>query len=539
LSLSSLFPHLAGLHLEHVTLEAETVTMHLAASTRYARCPLCTRRSKRVQSVYHRTVADLPLAGRQLLLRLRVRRFRCGAQGCPRAIFAERFPTLVAAHGRRSWGQREALEAIAFALGGSAGARLATRLGSPISRATLLRLLRSADVPAQPVPRVLGIDDWAFRKGHRYGTILVDLERRHVVDLLEDRKAATLAPWLSQYPGIEVISRDRAPAYAEAARKGAPQAVQVLDRWHLFQNLVEALERCLLRFRPALKLAAGVGDSVLGPIPTSTEANLAPWRQRAAAASQQKHATKVERYEQMRTLRAAGFTVLDIAQIVGATRRTVYRYLALGGPPERQQPRRFGRRVLAPYEPYLQRRWAEGCRNRSRLFREIRLLGYQHSARTVSLFLKRLEQDPSASAAVTSRPTVTRVPSARRVASLLVCRKDRLPEEDRDYLRRLSDHEPTIACAYGLAQEFAEMARERTGQGFDAWLTRATASGITELDRFARGLTDDRAAVEAGLTLEWSNGQTEGQVNKLKLLKRQMYGRANVDLLRQRVLQVA
>jgi transposase len=192
--------------------------------------------------------------------------------------------------------------------------------------------------------------------------------------------------------------------------------------------------------------------------------------------------------------------------------------------------------VLAPYESYLIRRWAEGCRNRSRLFREIRLLGYQHSARTVSLFLKRLEQDPSASAAVTSRPTVTRVPSARHVASLLVCRKDRLPEEERDYLRRLCDHEPTIACAYGLAQEFAEMARERTGQGFDAWLTRATASGITELGRFARGLTDDRAAVEAGLTLEWSNGQTEGQVNKLKLLKRQMYGRANVDLLRQRVL---
>jgi transposase len=539
LSLSSLFPHLVGLRLEQVTLDGEMVALHLAASARFARCPLCTRRSKRVQSVYHRTVADLPIAGRQLILRLRVRRFRCGGKRCPRAIFAERFPKLVAAYGRRTLGQRAALEAIAFALGGSAGARLASRLGSPISRITLLRLLRRADVPARPAPRVLGVDDWAFRKGHRYGTILVDLERRRIVDLLADRKAETLAPWLSQYPGLEVISRDRAPAYAEAARKGAPQAVQVLDRWHLFQNLVEALERCLLRFRPALKVAAGVGESVLGPIPTSTEANLVPWRQRAEAASQQKHAAKVERYQQMRTLRDAGFTVLDIAQIVGATRRTVYRYLALGAPPERQQPRHSGRRVLAPYEAYLIQRWAEGCRNRSRLFREIRLLGYQHSARTVSLFLKRLEQDPSASAAVTSRRTVTRVPSARHVASLLVCRKDRLPEEEREYLRRLCDHEPTIACAYGLAQEFAEMARERTGQGFDAWLTRATDSGITELDRFARGLTDDRAAVEAGLTLEWSNGQTEGQVNKLKLLKRQMYGRANVDLLRQRVLQAA
>jgi transposase len=312
-SLASLFPQLTGLRLEQVALDGESVTLHLAASTRFARCPLCTRRSKRAHSSYHRTVADLPLAGRQLILRLQVRRFRCGARRCPRAIFAERFPKLVAAYGRRTLGQRRALEVIAF---------------------------------------------------------------------------------------------------------------------------------------------------------------------------------------------------------------------ALGGPPERQRPQRSTHRVLAPYELYLIQRWAEGCRNRARLFREIRRLGYHHSARTVSLFLKRLHNEqPSTSTAAPPRQTMTRVPSARHVASLLVWRKERLPEEERNYLRRLCDQEPTIARAYELAQEFAAMARERTGQELDAWLTRATTSEITELDRFARGLTDERAAVEAGLCQEWSNGQTEGQVNKLKLLKRQMYGR--------------
>jgi transposase len=187
----------------------------------------------------------------------------------------------------------------------------------------------------------------------------------------------------------------------------------------------------------------------------------------------------------------------------------------------------------------LIQRWTAGCRNRSRLFREIRLLGYRHSARTVSLFLQRLEHDPSTSAVGTSGPTVTRVPSARHVASFLIWRQDQLSDEERTYLQRLCDHEPTIARAYELAQAFAEMARERTGQAFEAWLTSVAASGIAELQRFASGLLEDRAAVEAALTLEWSNGQTEGQVNKLKLLKRQMYGRANFDLLRQRALHVA
>jgi transposase len=536
---TNLLPPGHGLQLREVSIGPDQIVATLEATASRGPCPSCGTRSTGVHSHYQRTIADLPWGGHTVRLHLHVRKFFCRQPACLRRVFTERLPHPVAPYARRTARLDSVLSLLAFAIGGETGARLAGRLGMTTKPATLLRLMRRATVPEQPTPRVLGGDDWAFRKGHRYGTILVDLEQHRVVDVLPARHAEPLVDWLKAHPGVEVFSRDRAPAYAEAARKGAPQAVQVADRWHLIQNLVEALERCLLRFRPALKVAAGVGDSVLGPLPSSSETNLVPWQQRAEAASQQKHASKVERYEQMRTLRAAGFTVLDIAQMVGATRRTVYRYLALEGPPERQQPPRPGRGVLAPYEPYLIQRWAGGCRNRSRLFQEIRLLGYQHSARTVSLFLKRLEQEPSASAAAPSLPTVTRVPSARHVACTLVLRKDRLPEEEREYLRGLCDHEPTIALAYDLAQEFAGMARERTGQGFDAWLTRATSSGITELDRFARGLTDDRAAVEAGLSLEWSNGQTEGQINKLKLLKRSMYGRANLDLLRLRLLQAA
>src|SRR3954447_6038713 len=388
---TNLLPTDDGLRLNDVSIGPGQIVATLEATAARSTYPVCGTWSETIHSLYQRTIADLPWGRQTVRLHLRVRKFFCRQPTCSRRVFTERLPSVVAPYARRTTRLTEVVRLLAFALGGEPGARIVKRLGMAASPATLLRLIRRTAVPPAPTPRARGVDDWAFRKGHRYGTILVDLEQRRIIDLLADRKAETLAPWLSQYPGLEVIGRDRASAYAEAARKGAPQAVQVADRWHVLQNLVEALERCLLRFKPALKAAAGAGDSILGPLPSSSEADLVPWQQRAEAASQQKHAGKMERYEQMRTLRAAGFTVLDIAQIVGATRRTVYRYLALGGPSERQRPQHSKHRVLAPYEPYLIRRWAEGCRNRSRLFREIRLLGYQHSARTVSLFLKRLE----------------------------------------------------------------------------------------------------------------------------------------------------
>jgi transposase len=536
---TSLLPPRHGLHLRDVSIGAEQLVVTLEAIAPRGTCPRCGTWSEAVHSLYQRTIADLPWGPQMVRLHLSVRKFFCRQPTCTQRIFTERLPHIVAPYARRTARLESVLRILAFAVGGEPGAKLVERLGMTASSSTLLRMIRRVTVPEPTTPRVLGVDDWAFRKGHRYGTILVDLERHRIVEVLPARNADPLVEWLQAHPGVEVVSRDRAPAYAEAARKGAPQAVQVADRWHLIQNLVEALERCLLRFRPAFKTAARVDDSVVGPLPNSSATTLAPWQQRAEAVSQQKHELLVERYKRMQTLRNAGFTVLDIAQMVGATRPTVYRYLALGGPPKRQRPQRFVRRVLAPYEPYLIRRWSEGCHNRSRLFREIRLLGYQYSTRTVSLFLKRLEQEPSASAGASSGPRVIRVPSARQAACWLVWRKEQLAEEERDYLKRLCDQEPTIALAYELAQEFVTVARGRTGQRFDAWLTRATTSGIIELDGFARGLTDDRAAVEAGLSLEWSNGQTEGQVNKLKLLKRSMYGRANFDLLRLRLLHTA
>jgi transposase len=476
--------------------------VHLEARRRAATAlpnPTCGRRSGRIHSRYHRRITDEPLGGRAVVVHLRVRRFFCHARACPKRTFAEQVPALAGRYARRSTPLVGTLQQIALALGGRPGERLSQVLHRPASRTTLLRLIRALPLPEPAPPRVLGVDDWSFRKVQRYGTILVDLERHRVIDLLADRQAEPLAQWLQAHSGIEIISRDRAAAYGEAARKGAPQARQVVDRWHLLKNLVEALERCLLRHSATLKRAAAASEDVAGPLPSYPDAARVPWQQRAESASRQKHAGKIDQYARIHALAAAGCTKLDIAQIVGVSRPTVYRYLALAAPPERRRPHRPGGRVLERYEPYLRERWAVGCRNQARLFREIRLLGYQHSSRTVAAFCKRLKRDQPGPS--TLQPTAIRVPSARHVAFLLVQRPETLTDEERDYLTGLGEqasvlasayelaqafavlvrerpgvlceHEPTIALAYELTQDFADLVRERTGQGFDAWLTRA------------------------------------------------------------------
>jgi transposase len=259
-------------------------------------------------------------------------------------------------------------------------------------------------------------------------------------------------------------------------------------------------------------------------------------------------------YERIQALAAAGADTADIARMVGVSRKTVYRYLALDSAPERRQPKRRGE-VLDPWKPYLLRRWAEGCHNALRLWREIHEHGFAYSSTNVARFAARIRrgeiaspaagtatdgqtQSSSAAGAALVRPLATDW-SARRVASLLVYRPEDLSELQQAYVDRLCHADSAIAEAYQLTQGFLHLVRDRAGEELDRWIAEATASGVPEVRRYAHGLLKDKAAAQAGLTLCWSNGQVEGQIHRLKLLKRQMYGRAGFELLRQRVLQAA
>ncbi len=531
MSLAALFPQLRGFHLEQVCADPDELTVVATAIQQCAFCPVCSSLAPHVHSRYQRRITDLPCGGRMVTLLIHARRFFCRNPRCPRRTFRERLPTLAVPRARSTHGVRATLTHIGFALGGAAGARLARSLGLPTSDATVLRLVRAVSGPPVGSPHIIGIDDWAWRRGSHYGTMICDLEQHRPLDLLPDRAPDTVAAWLQAHPGITVISRDRGDPYIEGATRGAPDAIQVADRFHLVKNLGEAVEGFLHHKRSILN---SVGAAASASLPTVPQ--LQPWQVRAEEEGERRHAPWLARYEAVIALRAKGASVADIARSVEISRETVYRYLRLVAPPERKR-RSVRRTVLDPYKEHLLRRWDEGCHGARRLCAEIRVMGYRHAYTNVSRFLAKLRLPVGERPSIhRERVSAQRPPTPRQVAMLFVRRPETLTEKQQACVDQLCREDAAIATAYGITQAFTTMARERQGEELDTWIARVRASEIADLQRFATGLLLDKAAVQAGLTLEWSNGQTEGQVNRLKTVKRQMYGRASFDLLRQRVL---
>ncbi len=535
-------PEVRLLRAEHCDGE-KTMVLWLTTCSHVAACPLCQHRTRRVHSHYQRTLADLPCADYSIVLQVQVRRFFCTNKRCARRIFAERLPLLTKTHAQRTNRLTQIQTHLEQAVGSRPGARLAGRLGMPVSATTLLRLERTAPLPQHPTPRVLGVDDWAFKKGHRYGTILYDLERHQVVDLLPDRTTETLSTWLKGHPGVEVVSRDRAEAYAEGVRQGAPDAQQVTDRWHLVKNLGKALESLLEEKRRLLRQAAHpVPEPQTNPAETALSPGIArsprPPRRAEHTLERLKHGRRqdrLERYQQVRALYQNGWNISQIARFLNLATKTVRTFAYTDTFPERKErvPRPC---LLDAYRPYLNRRWQDGCHNGAQLFREVREQGYRGGYTRLRDYLLDWRHVPTAN----EIPAGEKV-SARQVTMWTLRRLSDRTEAQQAILERLQLLCEPFRVAFDLTQQFLEMVRQSPradqAEALRTWLTAAHSSSVTALSRFASSLQQDIEAVIAGLSLSWSNGPVEGSNNRLKFLKRRGYGRANFDLLRRRVLQ--
>jgi transposase len=547
--LSCLLPHAPPLHLDAWTLDDSEglLTLRVTSTQALVHCPVCQFPTRRIHSRYIRTVADLPWAQWRVVLHLHVRKFFCPNARCARRIFTERLPWLVAPWARRTQRLAAWLAHIALALGGAAGARLSQGLGVGMSRNTCLRLLRRLPVPSLATPKVLGVDDWAYRKRQTYGTILIDLERSRPVALLHDRDAGTLTQWLKAHPGVEIIARDRSKAYADGARQGAPEAIQVADRFHLLQNVAEALEQVCSAHGQALTAVNEVmrqapirqsDGSMAIPVPPPPPAPT------AQALATQRRARRLATYEQVWVLRRQGWSGEAIARQLGMGRTTVFRYLHTPTFPERKGRYDRGKSILNAYKDYLVQRWNAGCRDARQLCAELRQRGYRGSYPTVARYTQRLRQAQG----VAPRQRLMGKPllavsepqqqplTARRAAWLVLRREDTRTEVESQQLTQLRAQQGELADAIALTEDFAQLVRQRQGAQLDPWLERATQSTLGVFQRFAQGLRDDYAAVKAGMTLSWSTGPVEGHINHLKMLKRQMFGRARLDLLSRRFL---
>jgi transposase len=475
--------------------------------------------------------------GRQVRLCLAVKRYRCCNKACQRQTFAEQLSNWLRAFARRTNQLTKLLYAVSVEVGAEVAHRVFKHLHIRVSGDTLLRVLRQKPIPPSHDLRVIGVDDWAFKRRRNYGTIIVNLETHQVVDLLPDRTADTLAAWLQAHPTVEIVARDRSTDYSAGIRQGAPQAIQVADRWHLLLNLRQMMERYLTDIYSELS-GLSIGAAYQGVLDQQRPAFIRTNGE--IIASNQKRDERLAFYRQVQQMRQAGWNINQLARELSCHPATIRKYYYATTFPERK-PHRRGRSILDPYLPYLEQRVQDGCENAQQLWREIQQQGYPGTNRQVMKWLQLKRTHPASHTAQTKRaakPTPARkarLPSSKQLAWLLVRDAASLSQTDLVLLAHLRQHD-LLDRLYDHVHVFTQMVKQRQVEVLDDWLDASDNLGIYQLQTFATGLRLDYAAVRAAIETHWSNGQTEGQVNRLKFIKRQMYGRAKFDLLRLRVL---
>jgi transposase len=503
-----------------IVLLHDRILIHLEPLRESVPCPHCGTRSNRIHSRYWRRPWDLPWSSWPVQLVVHARKFFCDNAQCLQRIFTEPFPEVLRRYARQTQRLHKVLLELAFSSCAEAAARVSKLLGYITSPDTLIRHQRREQITT-PMPQVLGVDEFALRRGCTYGTILIDLERRQPVDILDGKQAEPLAQWLREHPGVDILVRDRAEAYALAGHTAPPQALQVADRFHLARNVSDALTE-LLRSRQWI-IPAQETKLAIHP-----EMHRTPAAARLEMKEPKATPRKEALWEAVQQRKESGEYIRAMARELGVCRRTVRKYLAADHPPAYRKG--FRRRTkLAPYLSHMHQRWQEGCHSARQLYGELVSRGYQGSESQVRATVQPWRSRRRPTAPRTNRPTTGFHWRVLRPNQHL---SKSFKQELADFL----EANPALSKGYHLKESFQRTLVQHDVEAFDAWLLEAGESGLKPFEALAKSFRQEYGAIKLGLTMPWSTGQCEGQICRVKLIKRLGYGRAKLDLLRQRVL---
>ncbi|EEX1664522.1 ISL3-like element ISEc38 family transposase [Escherichia coli] len=529
-SLKTLLQLPCGWRCSRQIISSDGITLHLHGKRKKAQCPECFKRSDSVHSCRRRRIQHLPCSGHTLWLVFSVRHWYCRNPACSRKIFAGSLAPFAGSHQQSSQALQNLQRQLGLIAGGEAGKRAAKAVGLRCSADTLLRrVINTPETKQSGAPHV-GIDEWAWHRGHRYGTLIVNLDTHRPLVLLPGRDQRTLATWFRKYPEIQIVSRDRSGVYATAAREGAPQARQVADRWHLLKNIGDALERMMYRHIPLIRLVASELSPKKSPDPEPSVP--AASLRRPERLKQQTRKKRHQRWTEVMALHNKECSFREISRITVLSRVTVSRWVRSGTFPE-MSTRPPKRGLLDPWREWLKEQRESSNYNASRIWREMVARGFTGSETIVRDAVAKWRKgwNPPVTTAV-------RLPSVSRVSRWLM--PWRITRDEENYASRfislMCEKEPELKIAQQLALEFYRILKTQNKSQLSSWFNRVHESGSAEFRRVAAGMEADAAAICEAISSRWSNGVVEGHVNRLKMLKRQMYGRAGFELLRQRVM---
>lgn len=531
-----LVPSNLRLKVESIYSEKGVLNIQVSACQKYSICPICGKKSKRIHSWYCRILEDLPASGHLVRIKFKARRYFCKNEMCARKIFTERFDYEIRPYYRRMLRSNELLKRMVLELGGNTGASISRYVGLPVSPSTMLRVIKRIEIETRALTSgVLGVDDWAFKKGKTYGTVIVDLARKEVIELLPDRESTTLAEWLRKHPEVKTVSRDRYGPYALGAKIGAPQANQVADRFHLMMNLGEATKRIFQSKGKELreiftlfndpkreKCISPDIDQTLEPMLETDKSNI--------SANIGVH--RQYKFNKVKELHRNGITLRKIARITGLARGTVRKYVAM----EQLEKRQF--RSSTNLEVFINFLLRED--NRGKTYRELHktivLMGFNGKYTQFCYKLNKMYNISPATTARQETPKTIKTWSPKKLSLMLYMEPEQLQEsEDKDFLRLLFEKLPEIKQVELQVKSFKHLFVTKKDGMLKKWIEQ-TLKSECGLKNFARNLLNDYQAINNAVLTTISNGQVEGQVNRIKNIKRKMYGRAGFQLLRKMVL---